>query len=227
MWSSWAEPLLAWRRTRYPVRVFGPLAAGVALAAHAVGAPLTPHRFAAGTGLAWLLVLGFRLWDDLADRDEDCARHPERVLAQATSLAPFRVALVVLTLGGAVGLASLGGVVPRLGLLALVVAGLGVWYGGFRRLWPSPVVHYHVVLGKYPAVVALLGEPPAGVHAGRALPVLAVVYLALCVYESLHDVRLRVAPGARRALAVDVVLLVVASGVVCLEVIAAVWRKTS
>src|SRR4051812_8921463 len=49
-----------------------------------------------------LLVLAFRIWDDLADREHDRRTHPERIMLRSGVTAPF-VALALLLLAIAIG----------------------------------------------------------------------------------------------------------------------------
>jgi hypothetical protein len=148
-------------------------------------------------------VLQFRLWDDLADLPADRLAHPERVLASAASLAPFRTTLVALMF---VNLILLGGAPkpwPRLCAFALLNASFAAWY--HARAWQdrlrSPLINAHVVLAKYPVFVALLAAGPP-VHTPLMLAT-AAVYLCLAVHELLHDSRLASRPTARTSLTVD------------------------
>jgi hypothetical protein len=67
------------------------------------------------------------------------------------------------------------------------------------------VLGAHFVLAKYP-VLAYAVVPAA--PGGELTPMpLIILYLALCVYEALHDRRVRAAVGGRASLAADGALL--------------------
>jgi hypothetical protein len=134
--------------------------------------------------LAATLVAQFRLWDDLADRERDRREHPDRILPRATSLVPFHVLLAAAfaaNVGLLVAFRPVWTVVLFLALNAVLLA----WYGRLRGWVNRPRVHSLVLLLKYPAFVVLL----AGVATLRLLAAAALVYLILCVYEFLHDLR--------------------------------------
>jgi len=216
-YASSADLAAAYLRTRLPPSRFGPLAIALVLASFA-GCPV-PSR---GTLLRQLLlaaslILQFRIWDDLADRERDRQRHPDRLLAATGRLGPFHA------LWGAAAAASVAllaaGPWPAWRLLAWGFLGLalGVWYAAGRWRWSQPVLHYHVVLAKYPVFVYLLGGETA-----RSLPRLLAalsVYLALCAYEVLHDPETARAPGAQRALRAEVAGLVTASAVLAVSLV--------
>src|SRR5262249_19610484 len=160
-------------------------------------------------GLAVSLLLQFRIWDDLTDRERDRQRHPERILACARALGPVQ------RLGGAAAAASVAllatGPEPvwRLAVYAVLVLGLHGWYTVSRRVWTAPLLHYHLILAKYPVFVWLLGGDTT-----RPLPRLLAalaVYFALCAYEVLHDPDTAAIPGARWALHAELVALVAIS----------------
>jgi len=203
-------------RTRLPPSRFGPLGLGLVLAALAGGPAPGAGSSLWQLALAASLLLQFRVWDDLADRERDRRRHPRRVLVTARRLGRFQM-LRALAAGAAVLLVAVG---PdpgrRLAAYGLLVLALALWYGHGRRRWRQPVLGYHIVLAKYPVFVYLLSASSA-----RPLPRLLAmlsVYLALCVYEVLHDAEVARAPGARGALGADLAALVAASGFLALSI---------
>src|SRR5436305_11951869 len=85
-------------RERFRLTIFGP-----AIALHVAGvmwandtAP-SARTMLQSAGLITLLMIQFRLWDDLEDRERDRIQHPERLLVH-TQTAPFRLVLAVLAL---------------------------------------------------------------------------------------------------------------------------------
>jgi hypothetical protein len=156
--------------------------------------------------LAGTLLVQLRLWDDMADLPHDRCEHPERVLVRADSLAPFRALLVAAFTGSVLLLAWQGGSLRLMVFFALNAMFLA-WYAALRYVVPGAVLGYHVVLAKYPVFVFLLSVPSC--RAGRLLAVAVPVYLALCVYEVLHDARLRACRVARAALVLEVAALAV------------------
>jgi len=202
--ASWTSDLLAYLRTRLPPHVFVPLALFLCGAAVVGQAGRVPYERIV---LAWALVAQFRLWDDLADRDGDRTEHPDRVLARATSLAPFHL------LASALFLVNLGWLLPSPGPTLVLFLALNalflVWYAGLRRACPFRLVGAHVVLLKYPAFVYVLAAPAGPWPDARLAVTLALVYLTFCVHEGLHDPRLggTAAPAVLAAEAGALVLL--------------------
>jgi 4-hydroxybenzoate polyprenyltransferase len=144
----------------------------------------------------FVLMLAFRVWDDLEDRSRDAREHPTRVTVVADSVAPLVGAAVVLAVGG-VSLIAIGPrVAPRLVALTAAVASLGAWYRlRGSRGWgggASAVVNGHVVLLKYPLIAF------AAAWVAPSFAALASLYLALCVYEIIDDPALRASIVARR-----------------------------
>jgi 4-hydroxybenzoate polyprenyltransferase len=215
VYASGASLAVAYVRTRLPAARFGPLALALVLASLA-GEPIPgPGALLRRLVLAASLILQFRIWDDLADRERDRQRHPDRILPAARGLEPFHALW-----GGAsaltVGLLATGPwPARRLAVYGALGLGLGAWYLAGRARWTQPVLHYHVVLAKYPVFVYLLGGDTA-----RPLPRLLAalaVYLALCAWEVIHDPEAARAPGARSALRAEVAALVTASAVLALS----------
>lgn len=152
-----------------------------------------------------LLLLEFRLWDDLCDVKYDRINHPERVLSHSRNLARFWwLLIVVATVAGSLVVWQR----PRPSVLVLGVlhAVMVVWYPTPRRTnWKT--VHYHIVLLKYPAFVFILANR-FGETWDMFLPVAMVCsYLAMCVYEVWHDDHLRASRGPRALAAMETVLL--------------------
>ncbi len=174
-----------------------------------------PSRHAIGlldATLLALLVLQFRLWDDLVDVISDRLRHPDRVLVQASSLTPFYVLLAVL-FALTLSITAWSRPWPAAALLLAFEAMLAVWYRGRDDM--QSTLNYHLVLGKYPLIVLIVGARSEGAMGAHLALAASSVFLFLCVYEVLHDVclRTRVAVQAARleCLALLLMLIVVAA----------------
>jgi 4-hydroxybenzoate polyprenyltransferase len=134
------------------------------------------------TAAAFGLVIAFRIWDDVMDRDRDRATHPERVAVRAASTTPLTsaaaaVALAaVILIGAAHGLASVG-------FLAVYSAVLAASYAtrGARS-----AIREWILLLKYGVFTLVLIGLPAALTP-RALLSAAAAFAAACVYEWLHD----------------------------------------
>ena len=94
---SRTDLILVYLRERYPARRFAPLAlllGGIGILASPDLSQLSledaARAWARGTSLAYLLVLSFRVRDDLEDRDVDAVLHPERITVRAGRVSPLR-----------------------------------------------------------------------------------------------------------------------------------------
>ena len=199
IWSS-ESPLLRYRRERFPLTVFVPVALFLAIPSLATGD--------AARVLVTLLVLlfQFRLWDDLSDLTADRREFPERVLSRAESVTSFRWLLVGAT--GVVLLLLLG----QLDLQLLYLAAISfffVWYRFVADRTPRARA-YHIVLLKYP-LFAFIASAPIG---ELLLGTLSLVYFTFAVYEPLHDSRTHRFKGIHVVVAGDLAIWVLMSWVV-------------
>jgi hypothetical protein len=146
-----------------------------------------------GITLAYLLVLVFRIWDDLEDGERDAVLHPGRVTARTDATAPL-----IALLSGASALAvvlMLAGPQPIMRMMALAALTLviSVWYGARGAITSAPIANALIVLAKYPVIAAVVA--PAALWAERdltrAAPFLLALYLFLCIHEALDDPILR------------------------------------
>jgi 4-hydroxybenzoate polyprenyltransferase len=178
--------LLAYARERVRLEVFAPAIALLSFAALWVAGADNPNLTVAGGALALmtLLILQFRLWDDLADRDRDRAAHPHRVLV-AHDPAPFRGLLIVL--GAAAG--AVGFVIGGTGALvsiAILDGRVFLLYRAIRPRLTADVWPALLVAAKYPALVALVativGEPVWN----RLLLGCLTTSAGACLYEWTH-----------------------------------------
>jgi hypothetical protein len=133
--------------------------------------------------LLLVAIFVFRLWDDLADREHDRLRHPERVLVKCRNLTPF----IVILLGGLLLLAfllrgDLRQLLVYLGLVALLAV---LYHSGLEKVLARSA-RSGLVLLKYPLFVYLLVTPSR-----RAWLAGLGVYALLLVYEWRDDPDLR------------------------------------
>jgi 4-hydroxybenzoate polyprenyltransferase len=213
--------LWAYLKTRFPAWLAILLPLVLVLAALRERVSLSV-QFAAAFGMAVLLVLEFRLWDDLSDVERDRHVHPQRALCRSASLRPFW-GLVFLLMAFNFCLAMLvrgwWAAAMLLGLHILLAA----WYAWRERARWRPVANYHVVLLKYPLIVWMLGAiTAADIGDPPLLCSAAMVYLSLCIYEVAHDGQLRQLRAARICLAVESVLL---AAVGCWALLSLEWLR--
>ena len=184
---SAATDLLAYGRTRIARWRIAVLVAALAALAFIADTPRDAGDAILRVALAALLVLSFRVWDDLADRAFDGAHHPDRVLARTTTRGWFWAALAgtaavtVSALGAFGGAASL----PVYGGLIVLLA---VVYHGPWRMTRERFIRTQLVLLKYPAFIAMLGV--SGVTSRTALCG-AAGYLLISLQEWHDDPALR------------------------------------
>ncbi len=173
--------LLEYARERI---VRGPVLAAVALVA--AGAQigrgsLSGAAAAIDVAISLCLVLAFRIWDDLMDRERDRVHHAERIVVRAKSTTVFVATAACL------GTASLAAVRRLNGDLsaALLVAFTGLLAAWYATRGRRSAAGDRVLLLKY-AVFTLALMGPAAVTP-RGLVSALGVYLAACLYEWRHD----------------------------------------
>jgi len=200
----------AYLRERYASPVFVVLAALLA----ATGLMISPGPVAAAAlvrsfAIAFLLVLAFRIGDDLADASRDGVLHPNRVLVRATDRRPFIALLIAAAAFAGALIATTPEPIARLIAIGGAALLLAVWYaarGGAKPL--KPLLAAHVVLLKYP-IIALAAAPalPRSVT-GSAVSTLVALYAVLCAYETFDDPVLHASPAARRLALLEGVLVI-------------------
>jgi 4-hydroxybenzoate polyprenyltransferase len=132
--------------------------------------------------LALALVVAFRIWDDLVDRDRDRLKHPERVVVRASSTTELRAAGWVLAFGATVVLHLTQGRGSAV-LLWAYMAVLGISY---QLRNERTAASDRILLLKYGVfTLALIGLPAA--WTARGLLAATAAFLAACVYEWWHD----------------------------------------
>ena len=193
MSASWIEQAKEYLETRFPVRRYLPCAAFLAGAGYSGGRSLSPAGLAVACMLGVMLLLQFRLMDDLGDIHHDRLAHPERVMARAPSLVPFYLLLCGSFLANWVVVSMQPGPEYRTAALLLLSAGAFLWYSRLRATVTDKILGYHLVVGKYPVFAYLLsGE---GWEKWRLLLAASLVYLCFSLYEALHDRSLDRVPG--------------------------------
>jgi 4-hydroxybenzoate polyprenyltransferase len=131
---------------------------------------------------AFGLVIAFRVWDDVMDRERDRVSHPERVVVQASSTIPFIVAAAVV----AIGAAALVGAAHGLRSLSFLAAYTVILAASYASRRTRSAIREWILLLKYGVfTLALIGLPAA--LTPRGLLSAAAAFAAACIYEWLHD----------------------------------------
>ena len=183
---SRGETIVRWMRERYGAR-FVALAAVVGCVDAVSADRWDASSLTRSVAVAWLVILALRVWDDLADRDVDAQRHPERV-----SVIGDRVALEGLAVFAALAASGLLAIGPQPLMRFLIGAALATallfWYAlrPPRRLLVADAL---VLMAKYP-VIALISASSLQTMQSlvRELPLLVGLYLLLLLYEVVGSV---------------------------------------
>lgn len=133
-----------------------------------------------------VLIVQFRLWDDLADRDFDADLNPQRVLVVTSYARHFSNLCGFLTLPVVVALVVGFGIVHLLVYGALLAAIASLYSTGGTA--SSRLARAHLVLLKYPVFIRLCvrdANPDQWLRIGIG------AYLALCLFEIASDRDLR------------------------------------
>jgi hypothetical protein len=187
--------LLAWRdwcRERLPWRVFVPAIAALTAAACWTAGTLTLPSLAGTAVLVTLLVLQFRLWDDVADRARDAVSHPRRVVVRA-GVRTFVALLIGLTVAALVAAWTAGGV-EVVALVAGLDAAACVSYGLIRPMVADAIWRFGVVLLKYPMFV-VIGARATGVASPDRVWLAAACAFAVAVAYEVGHTRVAVQEG--------------------------------
>jgi len=137
---------------------------------------------AADIAAAFGLVIAFRLWDDVMDRERDRARHPERVVVRAPSTTPFTTAAALVAAGAVVLVSSAHGF-PSVVILIVYAVALA---GSYATRGSRSAIREWILLLKYGVfTLALIGLPAALTL--RGLLAAAAAFVAACLYEWWHD----------------------------------------
>ena len=180
--------VVAYLRERFRITLFGPvcvlLTTAAAWSVSGITVTLLPITFLIGV----VLLLQFRLWDDLEDRGRDRHTHPTRVLVN-TSAGPFWRILTMVTVGALV----LGGRQPNT-FVAMLALDTAFWCA-YRIVRPHVSVNswrFGVLLSKYPAFVGVMAVSLGDVDPARLGIAATATYLGASGYELLHDSPARV-----------------------------------
>jgi 4-hydroxybenzoate polyprenyltransferase len=186
--------IAAYVRQRARLPLFVPLSILLAVAARwmvaSSSAPLSDIAIAVAQALG--VILAFRIWDDIEDRESDRVRHPERIVASARTVTPFYALGFALMSAASVSLIAEPFAFRRLAALAIAAAVLSIWYGARPRDEGHRALGEHVLAIKYPLIAyAVAPELPPDAVTPRIAVTLVVLYVIVCLYEYADDVELR------------------------------------
>ena len=180
MFGYWTDTIRLYRRERFPLRVFAPVATVLTFAAFAKDAPDDLPQLLLSLAASMLLLFQFRVWDDLGDRDHDIVHHPGRVLSRCRRASWFYALVAVIGLVNCLIFFRLGhSPIPFL----LICGGALLWYTRVSAVSRSSLTGRHMLLLKYPAFVWLIAPS----HPLQLISSMAIVYACCVIYEALHD----------------------------------------
>jgi hypothetical protein len=189
--NSSIDLLLRYQKSRIPWSIFASLALFLCIASATSRWPTEVGKWCFHWTLALCMVVQFRLWDDLADVENDRGNHPSRVLCQTQSHQVFWGLVGTLCIVNTVLIATFKSYIALAAFFVLNVAYV-LWYSMPRKMSSDHVVVHAMVLLKYPVFVFLLSGPRGEWHLSLSLCYgMLVTFLCFCAYELQHDERLR------------------------------------
>lgn len=177
--------ILRYRRERLPIALVLSVAALLTIAAAAASDRVRPADFVWNMAISGVLVIQFRLWDDLNDIDIDRINHPDRVLCRLVSHSHFRIVLVILFVTNSVALSLTKSLHAATAFIVLNAVFL-LWYRVLRKHFRE-FLHVHLVLTKYPVFAFLIADEPTLKNRTSVVLTMVVVYGGACIYEYLHN----------------------------------------
>jgi hypothetical protein len=206
-YMSWNKDLGNYLYTRFPTTQFIPLAVFLAAAGLAPSPPAQLWHWLLASALTLSLVLQFRLWDDIADRDHDRETHPDRILCHTNNIKPFLYSAAVLFVLNGLLIAWHHDDGRKTTVYLAICVCLLAWY----RLRPyatrASLLNIQLILLKYPAIAWLISVPAADTDLALSLSCLLSVYLIFIIFEILDDNGLRKLPGAGFSLVANLFIL--------------------
>lgn len=179
--------LTRYRRERLPGTLVLTVAVLLALAGMAATTQFDAAIFCWNLILAAVLMIQFRLWDDLMDVDTDRLQFPDRVLCRLESHRPFWLGVLLLF---AINCAAIG--FFKSWTTAVVFVSLNivffVWYYLVRGYF-SRFLNVMFVLAKYPAFTFVIADAPALKNRIPVIISMVAVSVVACLYEILHNKR--------------------------------------
>jgi hypothetical protein len=178
----------AYLRERFRPAIFIPaIVLHTVAALWASGIAPTPGTIIQSAVLITLLMLQFRLWDDLEDREHDRTAHPERLVVHVDAKPFWRAVagLAALT----IALLAARGSEATLAGMALLNVFFCTAYRAIRPSLPDFAWRFHILLLKYPVFVVLIATMNGAAPAGRLTFAAFVIYGCSCAYEALHNRR--------------------------------------
>lgn len=151
-----------------------------------------------------VLIVQFRLWDDLVDRDIDAVLHPHRVIVVTDFVRYFARFCYLLTLPVAALLGFVFGML-HLFIYGFLLVAISVLYAIPRIKLPK-LLRAHLVLLKYPIFIWLC---TAEANPVQWACLSTAVYLAICLFELFSDASLRNVAAWRVLAIIEVAVFVV------------------
>lgn len=205
---SWSKDLGDYFYTRFPITQFIPLAIFLSLAGLAVSSPAQPLPWLVASILSLSLVLQFRIWDDIADRDLDRVTHPERVLPHTQYMHLFFIiAAALFVMNGILVYWYQDNSTRAAGYLVLSVS-LLTWYRLRPNVLSTSLLNSLVILAKYSVIAWLISSPVADTDLMLFFSCLFSVYLIFIIFEVLDDTNLQQQTGARFSFALSFPFLI-------------------
>jgi len=214
--------LITYFGTRFPLLRFVPLAAFLVVSAYSISDPMHTIHIVNGIFafvMAFLLILQFRLWDDIADRSSDQLTHPTRVLCQTQVLWPFYLIAIFLFVTNIILLVWHNDVLFRPLVFLALSFGLFAWYYFRSESTSGGLTNSQIVLIKYSVIVWLLSHSNANIDMILLVSVLLSVHLIFSIFEILDDQKLRHLPNSFIFLVGGIVMLV------CVWAFVMYWTK--
>ncbi len=207
------RPATFWNylRERFsPIR-WGPVALFLGLACHAIQPFRSGNESILHLTFLFACILQFRIWDDLADLDFDREKHPQRVLGRTPHRLPYWSTVLGVGLFALLFLRVTENDMQAATLYALLLL---LTFGIYRVLTNTRyrVFRNHLVLLKYPLLVAIFRHQALGAGDPRAWTLLGALLLSFAIHEVLDDPELGLGSWSRVVYGLESALLLLLLG---------------
>lgn len=198
--------LVLWRKERFQLKCFVPLAIILSLATQLSVQPAVFADYVRSCLVILFYLFTFRLWDDVASLEIDQTQHPERVLCKADNPKAIYYVIGVLFLASSIFFLVQNNQLLSCIILFSLLSYYFIYYHVLKLQNKPQLIYSYLRLIKYPSLTALLASTQK-VNVLNLNIAMLIVFLIMMIYEIAHDKENFQKPSYKKIMSFEIILL--------------------